>query len=298
MKMLRSTLLTGLLPAALALALGLSGVSSAAAAAEAAAEASAAGKNAVDLRYKIYIGGFSVADITVDMDLAPGNYDVAAKVETSGMVGRMFPWWMKAYSSGQIVNAGVVPVKAGQRNSWKGKERFIDMKFTDGVARVERIAPKPEGDDRDKVPEAMRTGVVDLASALVSIIRKMDGDDTCSAQVPVFDGRRRYDLIARPDGAEKLRPNGYTPYVGDTVNCELRMHKKIGFRKKDDSGWNDGDRSARVWMGKAFDDVPPVPIRLTLDTPLGALIAHLSAASHIVDGKKETLGQKAASLAR
>ena len=265
---------SAILPAALTVALGVSGVLSMPAA------AAAAEKNTVDLRYKVYIGGFSVADITVGMDLAPANYDIAAKVETSGMVGQMFPWWMKAYSSGRIVGAGVMPVKAGQRNSWKGRERFIDMSFDDGIARIERIAPKPDGDDRDRVPEALRTG-----------------DDTCSAQVPVFDGRRRYDLIARPDGVEKLRPNGYTPYVGETVNCELRIHKKVGFRKTDKSGWNDGDRRARVWMGKAFADAPPVPVRLTLDTPLGALIAHLSAASHTVGGKKVKLGQKEASLA-
>lgn len=260
----------------------------------AAAERVTAGQSAVDLRYKIYVGGFHVADIKIDLDLAPENYDIAAKVQTSGMVGRMFPWWMQAYSRGQIVGAGVMPVTAGQRNSWKGRERFIDMKFTDGVARIDRIAPKPESDDRDKVPEAMRTGVVDLASAIVSIIRKMDGDDTCSAQVAVFDGRRRYDLIARPDGVEKLRPNGYTPYVGDTVNCELRIRKQVGFKKNDDSGWNDGDRRARVWMGKAFADVPPVPVRLTLNTPLGGLVAHLSAATHDSGGKKVKLGQNAA----
>jgi hypothetical protein len=262
------------------------------AAGQSAAGQSATGQRAVDLSYKIYVGGFHVADISVDLDLAPENYDIAAKVKTSGMVGRMFPWWMQAYSKGQIFGAGVMPVSAGQRNSWKGRERFLDMKFTDGVARIERIAPKPETDDRDKVPEAMRTGVVDLASALVSIIRKMDGDDTCSAQVAVFDGRRRYDLIAKPDGVEKLRPNGYTPFVGDTVNCELRIRKKVGFKNNDDSGWNDGDRSARVWMGKAFADVPPVPVRLTLDTPFGDLVAHLSAASHTSDGEKVKLGQK------
>jgi hypothetical protein len=76
------------------------------------------------------------------------------------------------------------------------------------------------------------------------------------------------------------------------VNCELRIRKKVGFKNNDDSGWNDGDRSARVWMGKAFADVPPVPVRLTLDTPFGDLVAHLSAASHTSDGEKVKLGQK------
>lgn len=288
MKSFRNAVVVPALTVVLAVSMGLALSPSRAAA----AEKNLAGQSAVDLSYKIYIGGFHVAVINIDLDLAPKNYDIAAKVKTSGMVGRMFPWWMRAYSRGEIVGAGVMPVSAGQRNSWKGRERFIDMKFTDGVARIERIAPKPEGDDRDKVPEAMRTGVVDLASAIVSIIRKMDGDDTCSAQVAVFDGRRRYDLIARPDGVEKLKPSGYTPFVGDTVNCELRIRKKVGFKKNDDSGWNDGDRRARVWMGKAFADVPPVPVRLTLNTPLGGLVAHLSAATHAAGGKKMKLGQR------
>ena len=62
-------------------------------------------------------------------------------------------------------------------------------------------------------------------------------------------------------------------------------------KKNYDSGWNDKGRSARVWMGKAFGDVPPVPVRLTLDTPLGALIAHLSAAEYASGGQKVKLGR-------
>lgn len=252
-----------------------------------------ADKRDVDLSYSIYIGGFQVAALKIDLDLAAKDYNIAAKVSTTGMVGRMFPWWMKAYSRGEIIGAGVgvVPVSAGQRNNWRGRERFIDMKFTDGVARIDKIAPKPETDDRDRVPVTMRTGVVDLASAIVSIIRKMDGDRACAAEIPVFDGRRRYDLVSVADGSEKLKPSGYTPFVGETVNCIVSVRKKAGFKKNDDSGWNDKGRSARVWMGKAFGDVPPVPVRLTLDTPLGALIAHLSAAEYISGGQKVRLGR-------
>lgn len=245
----------------------------------------------VDLSYSIYVGGFQVAALKIDMDLATASYDIAAKVKTTGLVGRMFPWWMQAYSRGQIVSAGVLPVSAGQKNTWRGRERYIDMKFTDGVARIDRIAPKPHKDDRDKVPEEMRTGVLDLASAIVSIIRRMDSAEPCSVEVPVFDGRRRYDLVSVPDGSDKLKPSGYTPFVGETVNCIVSVRKKAGFKKNDDSGWNDKGRSARVWMGKAFGEVPPVPVRLTLNTPLGDLIAHLSAAAYTKAGKKTRLGR-------
>ena len=46
------------------------------------------------------------------------------------------------------------------------------------------------------------------------------------------------------------------------------------------------ERSARVWMAKPFGEVPPVPVRLTINTPLGSVIAHLNAASVESGGKK------------
>ena len=245
-----------------------------------------AGQRDVDLMYKIYVGGFHVIDLDVDIGLNRTDYEFAAKVESVGMIGRMFPWWMKAYSRGEISDRTVTPVIAGQWNNWRGKDRFIDLKFIDGVANIHRISPKPETDDRDRVPIDMRTGVMDLTSAIILLIRNMDAGHPCQAQMPVFDGRRRYDLIAKPDGVDRLRPSGYTPYAGETVNCRLAIAKKAGFKKNDDSGWNDGDRSARVWMAKPFGDVPPVPVRLTINTPLGSVIAHLNAAAVESNGRK------------
>ena len=99
-------------------------------------------------------------------------------------------------------------------------------------------------------------------------------------------------------GVEKLKPNANTPYVGDTVNCELWIHKKVGFKKAAEPGWINSNRRARVLMGKAFTDVPRVPVRLTLDTPIGMLVAHLSAASHISGSKKVKLGQNSGSESR
>ena len=249
----------------------------------------------IDLLYKIYVGGFHVIDLDVDIGLNSREYKFDAKVKSVGMIGRMFPWWMKAYSRGEISKAAVTPVSAGQHNNWRGKDRFIDLKFADGIARIDRIAPRPETDDRDRVPVEMRTGVMDLTSAIIALIRNMDAGRPCQAQMPVFDGRRRYDLIAVPDGSDRLRPSGYTPYTGKTVNCRLSIDKKAGFKKNDDSGWNDGDRSARVWMGKAFGDVPPVPVRLTINTPLGSVIAHLNAASVESGGRRIRLERREAS---
>ena len=245
----------------------------------------AAAARDIDLLYKIYLGGFNIIELKVDIGFRPSAYEFAARAKSVGMIGRMFPWWMKAYSKGHFSDGAVAPVSSGQRNNWRGKDRFIDLKFANGVAKIDRILPKPEADNREPVPVEMRTGVVDLASAIIALIRNMDNGQPCRAQMPVFDGRRRYDLIAVPDGSDNLRPSGHTPYSGETVNCRLSIEKKVGFKRTDESGWKDKKRSARVWMARALGNVPPLPVRLTINTRLGAVVAHLNSASVETAGK-------------
>lgn len=246
----------------------------------------------VDLVYKVYIGGFHVVDLQLDIGFAPEKYDVKARINSSGTIGRMFPWTMDANSRGRFSDAGVVvPASARQKNTWRGKERFIDLSFADGIARVDRMKPVPETDDRDKVPEALRTGAVDLTSAIMALITQMDESAECRNSVPVFDGRRRYDLRVEPDGSDQLKPNRYSPFRGATTNCVVWIDKKAGFKRKDSSGWSDQQRRAKVWMGKAFASAPPVPIRLTFDTPYGGLIAHLNQATLTNGVGKQSLSQ-------
>ena len=54
-----------------------------------------AGQRDVDLMYKI-VGGFHVINLDVDIGLNRTDYEFAAKVGSVGMMGRMFPWWMRA----------------------------------------------------------------------------------------------------------------------------------------------------------------------------------------------------------
>ena len=243
----------------------------------------------IHLMYRIYVGGFHVVNLDVDINLGKDAYKFDAKVQTVGMIGRIFPWWMKAYSRGQISDVGVMPLVAGQHNNWRGKDRYIDIRFDNRVASVDRIVPEPEIDDRDRVPIELRTGVMDLTSAVIALIREMDVGKPCRTQTAIFDGRRRYDLIAVPDGTALLRSSSYSPYRGETVNCRLSVKKKAGFKKNDDSGWNDRERSARVWMAKAFKKVPPVPVQLTMNSPIGSIIAHLNDASVEFKGRKISL---------
>ena len=73
----------------------------------------------------------------------------------------------------------------------------------------------------------------------------MDAGKPCSADA-IFDGRRRYDLIANPMASTGCGQAVTHRIAGETVNCRLTI-EKAGFKNDDDTGWNDR-RSQRTHL--------------------------------------------------
>jgi len=245
-----------------------------------------------ELVYKIYVGGFHVIDLDVGVKFEPSTYHVKAKIKSVQTIDWLFPWAMTAYSRGGFDGTKVQPLIAGQENNWRGKKRYTHLKFEHGDVKIIRIKPKPRTGDREPVLENMRRGTLDLMTAIIDLITRLHRNESCNGEFRIFDGRRRYDLISKSLGSKTLRPNRYTPFVGAVVQCLVSINRIAGFKKTDNPDWKALDRSAMVWMGRPFDDLPPVPIRFMLETPFGGFVAHLNLATSTVGGKKRSLIKK------
>lgn len=262
----------------------------------------------VDLTYEVYFGGAHVAGLAVDIGLQPDTYVMKMRAKTVGFVGRLFPWSMKAYSRGRVAAYDVTPKEAGHHNQWRGKDRWIELQYTGADVVVSSAQPKPAQDGRHAVPDGMRRDTIDLASAILRVALSMEQGAKCSGSLPIFDGRRRYDMIISHKETARLKASRYSAFAGRADSCSVKMRRIGGFKRQeeeyiDDRGedseyednlakarrWRNSDRSASVWMGRLFTDTPPVPVRLELDTPFGALKAHLHHAEVDKDGTKRRI---------
>lgn len=257
------------------------------------AAARAGGDAARDLAltYRIYYGGFEVLRLTVDLRMAPENYALEMKFRTLGVIGALFPWTMRAYSHGLLTRNGVRPVAAGHRNSWRGNQRWVELRYPSRGPIVVDAHPPEEGDKPS--PESL-IGAIDLASAVVAMTRTLDKDRNCGDRLPVFDGRRRYDLLFKGLGDSVIRRSGYSAFAGPVVKCRVGMDRLAGFRKSHKSygGWGAADRAASVFMGRPFIDAPPVPVRIEIETRWGDVIAHLTGAKLATDGTTRDLARR------
>ena len=103
----------------------------------------------------------------------------------------------------------------------------------------------------------------------------MDRSNRCSVREPVFDGRRRYNLVLKQLGQDHIQRNDYSPFSGPALRCSIEIERIAGYRRNfKPSKWRKTD-GATIWIGRVFRNVPPVPVRMELETVLGALRAHL-----------------------
>ena len=255
------------------------------------AQAGPADSRHLALEYELYIGGFHTFSIAYDARLGPASYDVTVSLDGRGIMDWWFAWTMKAFSQGRLAGDGVVPVRAGADSTWKGKHRRTRLFYPpDGPPAVE-LDPLPDADDGDPVRPALRSGARDLAGALFALLSRIGAEDRCDGREAVFDGRRRYDLVLTHHGEERLEGGPHSPYAGPALRCTIAIERIAGYpRKPRRSSWRSADR-ATVWLAPAFAGLPPVPVRLELDTKMGSLRAHLVQATLAADGAVRSIAQ-------
>jgi hypothetical protein len=234
----------------------------------------------ITLEYEAYFGGFHIASARTQIERAPDGYDVAARARARGMLDWYSGWRGTAESEGRLFEDGTVaPVQHRNEGVWDGGVRKRTLDFQDdGTVDVELIEEDDDDDDAvTEVPPDSIPGSVDPISAIMSLAELMRTGGTCDGTIPVYDGKRRYDLTVRKDGTRRFQPNDYTIFAGEAIACRVDFERIGGFRVER-SKYSRTARDRIVWVGKPFENAPPIPVRVDVGTNYGDLIIHLTAA--------------------
>jgi hypothetical protein len=236
--------------------------------------AGAAERTAFRLGYDVYASGLKVLAVTAEVKLEEGRYRIATDARTEGLLGSLFSWRNGSTSEGRITAGGPVPDRHGSEGEWRGRPRRVAIEYDGGAVSAE-VEPRAEEDEREPVPPELARGTLDPLSAMLAV---MTGA-TCTATVPVFDGRRRYDLDVRDAGAQAVQPTGYGAFAGTARLCEVRSRMIAGRRIGERDREPGQERPpGRMLVAPVLDGAPPVPVRVDVEAPFGSFIMHLTGA--------------------
>ena len=212
----------------------------------------------VDARYAIEVAGIRVAELA--LTVTPGEGGVASRLVMQS-VGLAAAWSGARSELATVMRrpegGPPAPLRFEAVHTKRDREREVRIRYG-GDGAIAALALRSQGRPQPpEVPEELRVGTIDPLTAFERLRdwlpRTAAGEAARDISLPVFDGRKRFDLEARYVG-RTTSPDGR----GEVHELSVRLIGRWGF--------DTDDRFIELPDG---DD--PAPLRVLVDAANGAV---------------------------
>ncbi|WP_065755814.1 DUF3108 domain-containing protein [Bradyrhizobium paxllaeri] len=197
---------------------------------------SAAEDGDIRAAYEVAFAGLTIAQADVLAAVRGGAYKVRVNYRTSGAARLMGSATGEAVSSGAYKRGRLIPATFDLAHQGSQRVQKIGLTMSDGKVNAMSIDP-PAKSENINVPVTLEhlKNITDPLSALLLPAVAQDGKSeagVCDRTVPVFDGRRRFDVSLKSKGTRMANKG---PYVGPLTVCELRITPIAGEMRSESS---------------------------------------------------------------
>lgn len=236
----------------------------------------------------VYAGGITMGKADMDATIRGDAYQVVSNLQTSGIVNAFWQAEIQATSSGKLTDKTFAPALYDSFNTRQvvGRKQQVSLSY-EGENPPRLYADPPYSTSGFEVKPQDAKGTLDPLSAMTLIASGVGARDgnPCAITLPVFDGRRRYDVaMTKVRDIDIKMDNGL--YQGKAVLCDVRYRPVAGFRQRLLAN-SEPFPVIRAWVARFPSSVAgrdyTVPLRVWAETKYG-VIAVLATALK-VDGQ-------------
>jgi hypothetical protein len=233
----------------------------------------AAADGGARLKYDVWAGGVRILEAEITIRTSGQRYRMDMEAELVGPPSWVEDYKLESYSEGVLGEAGPQPEIYRLESEEDDEDHWVQLAYANGMPIVEADT-NLEKKRREPVAEALKQDSVDPLTGLLSLVLQAAAGNACEGQVPVFDGRRRFDVSLTDAGAGEVAKSRINAYEGPTRRCEVSLTPIAGYRY---SGHDKAQFPESVVLQGAelVPGLPPLPVRLDTEIEYGALILHL-----------------------
>ncbi len=240
----------------------------------------------MSLTYDVYAAGFSSLNASLTIDVSRKDYDVTLEAETKGLIGKLFSWKTDAHATGRIdEKSALIPALYTQHSIWHKNVSATEMSY-DPHGSALKMTTQDNG--KASLDTDMNTTLAnhagDVLTGTLALLRNAGSASKCTGKVPVFDGKRRFNIILTDDGTEVLAPSRYSGFTGKTMRCIFKMEPVAGFEPNDQKrGWmaiqnytEEHHKLPTIWLSRIKNSEQVIPVRVEITSAYGSVVANLS----------------------
>lgn len=223
----------------------------------------------------VTVGVFDASRTEFSYTLTPSNYQITSTVKTNGLFNTLYPFIAEYRTSGNIIGGKMVATDynytSKSRFNTRGKKVFFD-KNGEPSYRISSKNGKEKKHPFDKSPTPADT--FDLQTVLAKLTKQYNELGFCHARFAVYDGKRRFDVVANDQGADILSENEHSSYSGKASKCSIHIDKLLS--EEDDTLWEfSANKPIYFWIVKDDKTKHAFIARIQIkETPLGELNAY------------------------
>lgn len=219
------------------------------------------------LTYDLYSAGYPVLILEFQLTETEDSYRVAGLIHSTGIADFFMRYVLRTESVGTNGAEGLHPNLYTSDSHSRVRQRSARLQFRADGSILTSLAP-PEDPSHTSPTEQQIRGSFDPLAGILRAGHIVARLGHCTALIPIFDGRRRYDLVFSDEGIEHISPSNDYAYAGDARRCGIDMIKIAGFSTDPDSYGEKVDR-ALLWLATPHPGAPPLPVRIEFTGALG-----------------------------
>jgi hypothetical protein len=241
----------------------------------------------LEVAMTLYAGGITMGHMDLDASQRGGEYHTVSTLQTSGVINAFWQSEIQATSSGKL---GAKNFQPGLYDSFytgrAGRKQEVSLSY-DGASAPRLYAEPAYSTTGFEVKPEDTKNTLDPLSAITLIFSGLGAQagNPCAVSVPVFDGRRRYDIEVTKLREVDIRLDSGL-YQGKGVQCDLHYRQIAGFRPRVLKN-NESFPVIHAWFVSLPSAVAgrdyTVPVRIWAETKYGLLA--ILANSVKVDGQ-------------
>ncbi len=173
------------------------------------------------LTYTIYVYGFKLGVLRLELAQTDSRYAAAGRVTTTGLMSKIAKFDFDGKVKGHRENSEYWPDEFSATIFNKSSESTVRMTYNSRTPKLVEYAPERAARETDVNP-AKQHGAVDLISSAYMILRDVPREQLCGKSVQMFDGRRRSQIR-----------EGKPIITGDKARCSGYYQRLAGFSESE-----------------------------------------------------------------
>ena len=240
------------------------------------------------LVYNIMVGGLHVGDAMVSLDQNDAKYATQMRVVARGVAKFLKNFHAELKGEGAVAPSGVVPSVYARQ--WSTDDVGADMTMTfdtstrtaetkervfnpeTGKTLTEDELPWGRSRDLKPVPANLRTNVFDPMAAFVSargqIMAQAARSNGKTFRVPIYDGKRRYDIVGKSGPKRSSTINGV---LRDVIPVTASLEPVFGFARRTTEEMQESEAKLLFTADARF-----IPVQITLTNDLLSGVMNLA----------------------